>query len=1234
MRIAVISTLAGLLLAPLLPACVAQAQGPGAPAKGAASKAEPSAAEPRQEAQVILQQAVAEMQRLMKEGRKGEALPVAERALERLMKEAGPDHPLTAVAVFNVGAAQRMSGAYDEAAITLQRAVAMETKLGPASRPSFRRALAELAETEKARGRIAEAIDLYEAALTRLRQSAAGTLAEAELLEEQGALIRHSGALARAEAKFLAALSIKQTHLVASDPGFIATLSQLGGISRLNGRYTEAEAFYKRAIDIVAAGKGEGEGDPNLAILLDNLGVLYQDQARFDEAEGYHKRALAIFEKTLGRDHLSTGQCAASLGAIAYHKRRYADAEKLMERALEIYGKRLPPTDWRIGITLDNLAGVYRAQRRYDRAAASYRLAIDVLRKSYSDNHPDVGLALRNLALMDAEVGRLPEAERKAQEALAIAVRAFGDTHIQVAHVRTTLGYIQSGLGRPDEAKASYARAIAIIEGQLGPEHPHLVGPLGDLAGVVLGQGDAQGAYALFERAAKIELKQRSRGLETRGDDHTPQRDPWRGLIEAGWQLDETARARTGKSSPARAEDGLSHAQWVLHSVTGRTMALLGARLGARAPGLAGLAREHQDLSEEWAGLDRKLTALLSKVSAARTDGDDKPMRARLEAIDARLKEIDAVLTAEHPSFIELAQPKPLPAKDVRALLRPDEALIAYLPAEKALYAWLVTRNEMRWQKVAISRDDLQQKIRALRCGLDPSEWAEPDREQRCLKLTGVAPNGELLPFRTDTAVALYRALLAPFGSAIDGKTLLVAAGGELASMPLQVLLQDEPKDGNLAKAKWLGLRHAMATLPSIASLKSLRRDARPSMAQKPYFGVGNPLLIGPNRDYSASWGAQSCLASQLKKKSVPMAVAKLDGRASGNLVRGGAVDVEQVRLLSPLPETRDELCAVASGAGASEADLALGSRANEKALRELNASGALRTYRVLHFATHGLIAGEVPGLDEAALVLTPPDVVAPDNDGLLTASEVATLKLDADWVILSACNTAAGDRLGAETLSGLARGFFHAGARSLLVSHWPVSSMAAVKLTTRALAELRKAPGLGRAEALRRSMAALVTDPGDPANAHPQVWAPFVVVGEGGSAPPPAAATTKGPAGVAAAGAKEQLPWLKEQAKPTPAAAIGTQDAGAAKSAPKAASTKGPAGAGQAAPKPKAASASPAAGSPAPPVTTQSLPPATPAVQPPGATPPPATAPQTQAPPARPARTEPERSLTDSLFR
>ncbi len=204
------------------------------------------------------------------------------------------------------------------------------------------------------------------------------------------------------------------------------------------------------------------------------------------------------------------------------------------------------------------------------------------------------------------------------------------------------------------------------------------------------------------------------------------------------------------------------------------------------------------------------------------------------------------------------------------------------------------------------------------------------------------------------------------------------------------------------------------------------------------------------------------------------------------------------IRMQSPLPETADELCAVARDLRVDPADIQLGAKATEQMVKALSKSGRLAQYRIVHFATHGTLAGELDGTSEPGLLLTPPEAASAEDDGYLSASEIAGLHLDADWVILSACNTAAGDVSGGQALSGLARAFIYAQTRALLVSHWAVDSNATVKLITSAVGEMAADRKLGRAEAVRRAMLALI-DKGAPNEAHPAYWAPFVVVGEGG---------------------------------------------------------------------------------------------------------------------------------------
>jgi CHAT domain-containing protein len=213
------------------------------------------------------------------------------------------------------------------------------------------------------------------------------------------------------------------------------------------------------------------------------------------------------------------------------------------------------------------------------------------------------------------------------------------------------------------------------------------------------------------------------------------------------------------------------------------------------------------------------------------------------------------------------------------------------------------------------------------------------------------------------------------------------------------------------------------------------------------------------------------------------------------SLYRGGALDRAAFDQLAPLPQTEGELKAIAAALGAGPDSVRVGAAATASAVLKDD----LSRFKVVAFATHGLLAGELSGLEEPALVFTPPETPSPDDNGLITASQAARLDLAADWVVLSACNTAGGDGApGAEGFSGLARAFFYAGAKSLLVSHWPVRDDVAARMTTRMFASLRGDDHLAKAEAHRRVALDIIDDTRDASLAHPAVWAPFVVVGEG----------------------------------------------------------------------------------------------------------------------------------------
>jgi CHAT domain-containing protein len=278
--------------------------------------------------------------------------------------------------------------------------------------------------------------------------------------------------------------------------------------------------------------------------------------------------------------------------------------------------------------------------------------------------------------------------------------------------------------------------------------------------------------------------------------------------------------------------------------------------------------------------------------------------------------------------------------------------------------------------------------------------------------------------------------------------------------------------------AAWLVKRHAVTVLPSVASLRALRSLPRTEQGVKPMIGFGDPIF-SPNPP--ATGKERGALRAPEPAYTAFWRGAQINRTALGNA-------------LLPLPDTALELKAVAEKLGVPMSDIHLGADASETTLKKAR----LTDFRIVYFATHGLVAGDVKGLAEPALVLTIPQVPTELDDGLLTASKIATeLKLNADWAVLSACNTMAGDKPGAEALSGLARAFFYAGARALLVSHWSADSESAARLAI-ATFDFMSTARVGRAEALRHAMLEFMNNDSKPLNAYPAYWAPFVVVGEG----------------------------------------------------------------------------------------------------------------------------------------
>lgn len=1027
-----------------------------------------------------------------------EAEPLYRRSLAISEETLAPDHPTIVTVLNNLANLYRAQGRYADAEQSYERSLAIAKKKFGSDHPEFASALNNLAVIYRDRGRFVDAEPLFKQSLTiRERTFGPDHPDVAQSLNNLATLYHDAKRPADAEPLYKRTLTIRERTLGLDHPLVSTVLNNLAMLYQDQARYTDAERLYKRTLAIRE--RAYGSDHPDVATTLNDLASVYHEQGRHADAEPLYKRTLAIREKALGPIHPDVAQSLNSLASLAQEQGRYTDAELLYQRSLAIREKALGPDHPIVAASLNNLATLFQIQRRYADAESVHQRSLAIKQKAFGPDHPDVAVALMNLANLYLAQGRFADAEARYQRAREIREKVLGSDHPEVAVTLTNLANLYWIQRRYSDAEPLYQRSLTIHENVFGPDTPLLATTLNNLANNYSSQGRYADAEAHYRRALAINEKALgSKHPNVATSLHNlanlyaiqgryAQALPFIDLAIAGPQARPSdvlpillGALRKHLIAPDKALDGaINVVQRANQTSAAAAVGKLAVRFAAGNDRLAQLVRRDQDLSGEAETLDKAIITAVSKEPAKRDAAGEQRTRDRLAAVAAERASLQKTFASEFPDYAALSDPLPLTAKQIQPLLSDDEALLLYaVGGDKTSYVFALTRDRFEWTEVPLGGEALSDKVAAFRRGLDVNLVGDSN------------PASGRTGFDLGIAHELYLSLFGPVEALIkDKKQLLVVPSGALSALPFHLLVSEKPvaarpdKIEGFRDAAWLIKRQALAVLPSLASLRALRAFGQLNQNRKPLVGFGDPVF-------------NPAAAVSVALRAEPRAGARnLSTRAYTDFWQGAAIDRAKLSQQLPvLPDTAVELKSIAQKLGASGADLHFGRDASETTVKRL----PLAEYRIVYFATHALVAGDVKGVAEPSLVLSIPANPTEFDDGLLTASEVAQLKLNADWVVLSACNTIAGDKPGAEALSGLARSFFYAGARALLVSHWAVESDAATRLTTSTFEILKSDPKLGRAAALRQAMMDFLNDSSSPKNAHPAIWGPFALIGEG----------------------------------------------------------------------------------------------------------------------------------------
>jgi len=891
------------------------------------------------------------------------------------------------------------------------------------------------------------AVACYEQA-GALAQRATYPMWQARCLNHLGIVAWYQGQLSLAEPYFTRALAIRE-KLAPGSLDMAASLTGLGIVAWNRGNLSSAQDYLLRALAIKEKASPESV---EVASTLNNLGTVSWNRGDLSSAQDYFNRGLAIFEK-LAPESMEMAACLNNLGNVVAERGDLALAHEYYTRALAVF-QILAPDSLQVASSLNNIGTV--AYDRGDLALAEdYHGRSLEIREKLAPGSLDMGHSLIRLGDVAYQRGDFPSAQNYFLRSLAIHEELAPDS-IDMTYSLDGLGDVANGQGNLTLAQEYYRRSLAIRE-KLAPGSLNHADNLEQIGQVYLRQHQPQQALGYLQQALEVVEKQRAAIQATDA----------RALLLAKYTSTFLALVRA-----YRALDQQHAAFSVLERLRARSLhELLAERHFILTDVSQELLQQQQELDQQQA---QAYTAL-AQLSLS-DQKQIEQLHARLHLLDRQQQYLAARLRATDPGYAALHYPKPLNAKATQKLLETGTLLLSFLVGDEISYLFTVTKKELSCYELPAGQKALEEKVQAFREALD------------------VFSLESTLAEAIEQGQQLYALLLSPAQTAIDkARRLLVCADGPLHLLPFAALVVKTDKNPVfIGQLKPMHTTFSMTVYAQIRQLSSNRAGHAVKMASATrekasqaletlshaaadLWQQGRKMLALGDPVYAPA-GRQLALAGTRSTSKKPSENPELAGLRS----RGLSLD--------PLPHTREEVEAIAA-LFSEQAVVRMGEEATKTiAIQESQQAD------IIHFACHGWLDAKMPL--SSGLILSQPEAMGKktteQDNGLLQAWEIFKLRLKADLVVLSACQTGLGAEIRGEGLIGLSRAFTYAGAKSVLVSLWEIHDASTAEFMKAFYQALKQ--GKSKDKALQAAIKKL-SKTGK--WQHPFFWSAFSLVGD-----------------------------------------------------------------------------------------------------------------------------------------